>query len=205
MVEAVWQNAAVRELLPAHRVYTPDEVVRIEDALAAAGTLAMRPLATGLFPAVPAPPEASGYEHVWVRDNIYVAHAHLVRGDDEVAARTIRTILLFWWKHRQRFDAIIAGTADPNEVMLRPHVRFDGLQLQEVTTESWAHAQNDALGYALWLAARLAGTGLLELDEPVAGMLGLLPRYLAAIRYWTDADSGHWEETRKRSDRKSVV
>lgn len=198
MVEAVWQNAALRGLVPG-RAYTPDDVVRIEDALAAAGTLATRSLQTGLFPAVPAPPEASGYDHVWVRDNVYLAHAHLVRGDDQVAARTARAILLFWWTHRQRFDDIIAGTVDPNDVMLRPHVRFDGAHLREVTTERWSHAQNDALGYALWLAARLAGTGLLELDEPVAGMLGLLPRYLAAIRYWDDADSGHWEEARKRS------
>ena len=198
MVEAVWQNAILRELVPAGP-YTPEDVVRIEDALAAAGTLAMRPLPTGLFPAVPAPPEASGYDHVWVRDNVFVAHAYLVRGDDEVAARTTRAILLFWWTHRQRFDDIIGGTADPDDVMLRPHVRFDGVHLREVTTERWSHAQNDALGYALWLAARLAGTGLLDLDEPVAGMLGLLPRYLAAIRYWDDRDSGHWEEARKRS------
>jgi len=198
VVEAVWQNAALRELVPA-RAYTPDDVVRIEDALATAGTLAMRALPTGLFPAVPAPPEASGYDHVWVRDNIYVAHAHLVRGDDEVAARATRAILLFWWTHRRRFDDVIAGTVDPNDVMLRPHVRFDGVHLREVTTERWSHAQNDALGYALWLAARLVGTGMLDLDEPVAGMLGLLPRYLAAIRYWDDRDSGHWEEARKRS------
>lgn len=198
MIEAVWQNAALRGLVPARR-YTPDDVIRIEDALAAAGTLVMRPLPTGLFPAAVAPPAASGYGHVRVRDNVYVAHAHLVRGDDQVAAQVVRAILLFWWTHRQRFDAIIAGAVDPDDVMQRPHVRFDGVHLRELSDQRWSHAQNDAIGYALWLAARLVGIGVLDLDEPVAGMLGLLPRYLAAIRYWCDADSGHWEETRKRS------
>ena len=51
----------------------------------------------------------------------------------------------------------------------------------------------------LWLYALLARDGHVALDEPALDVLALVPRYLAAIRYWQDEDSGHWEETRKIS------
>jgi phosphorylase kinase alpha/beta subunit len=43
----------------------------------------------------------------------------------------------------------------------------------------------------------LACAGLVKPSREEAETLGLFPRYLAAIRYWADEDSGHWEEARK--------
>jgi phosphorylase kinase alpha/beta subunit len=165
------------------------------------GTLAMRPLASGLFPAAAGGPDAaeSGYDRVWVRDNVFVAYAHHVSGRSAVASRVARTILGFYWAHRGRFEAIVAGDADPDDVMQRPHVRFDGATLRELPSQRWPHAQNDALGYALWLYTTLAGAGIAQLDDEVIRTLALFPRYFAAIRYWVDEDSGHWEEARHRS------
>jgi phosphorylase kinase alpha/beta subunit len=198
VIAPIWNNEELRARAPTDE-YRLADVARLEKSLADAGTLTLRPLASGMFPAASASAQASGYGNVWVRDNVYVAHALLSRGDGAAAARTARAILQFWWSHRQRFQAIISGEVDADAVMQRPHVRFDGAALRELVDEKWSHAQNDALGYALWLCARLVRAGLLPLDEPVAGMLQLLPRYLAAIGYWRDRDSGHWEETRKRS------
>ena len=60
-----------------------------------------------------------------------------------------------------RFDDIISGAVDPQDVANRPHVRFDGRTLSEIGDQRSAHAQNDAL-----------------------------VRYFAAIRFWQDEDSG---------------
>ncbi len=78
-------------------------------------------------------------------------------------------------------------------------MRFDGRTLSEIPGERWAHAQNDALGYFLWLALTLAANGSVKADEEAVSVLALLVRYFEAIRFWQDEDSGHWEEQRKRS------
>ena len=82
--------------------------------------------------------------------------------------------------------------------MNRPHVRFDGETISDVD-ETWAHAQNDALGYFLWLCCLMANDKAIEIGEPEAEVLASFPRYFATIRFWEDEDSGHWEEVRKIS------
>jgi phosphorylase kinase alpha/beta subunit len=82
--------------------------------------------------------------------------------------------------------------------MNRPHIRFDGVTLSELD-QQWPHAQNDALGYFLWLLVRLIEENHLA---PTAGELqlaALFVRYFQAIEFWQDEDSGHWEEQRKQS------
>jgi phosphorylase kinase alpha/beta subunit len=176
--------------------YLPEEVSSLKSLLRARGTLQFRALPTGLYPAATIASGdglASGYESVWVRDNVYIALAHEVGGDLPAARRAISAIASFYTKHRHRFADIIEGRADPQDVMRRPHVRFDGSRLTELPTR-WAHAQNDALGYFLWEYCSLG----LSAGFPVnPQLLGLFVRYFEAIRYWEDADSGHWEETRK--------
>jgi phosphorylase kinase alpha/beta subunit len=77
--------------------------------------------------------------------------------------------------------------------MDRPHIRFNGAELVEVP-QSWAHAQNDALGYFLWFYLRRAGAGGFAADARVVEMFAL---YFERIEYWRDPDSGHWEERAK--------
>jgi len=198
MSAAHWNNERLRALA-AESPCRPEDVARIAEELEGRGTLTLRALRSGLFPAALVDASAgSGYESVWVRDNVFVAYAHLVRGQPEVAVKVARSLMTFFEKSRPRFEAIIAGEVDPEDVMRRPHVRFDGERLAEIAGERWAHAQNDALGYALWLCAKLAIAKTMPLDEQGARTLGLFPRYFQAIHYWQDEDSGHWEEVRKR-------
>jgi hypothetical protein len=126
----------------------------------------------------------TGYGNTWVRDTVHIAQA------------AARSLLAWFATQAPRFEACIAGTADVADPMQRPHVRFRGAELAELPGW-WPHAQNDALGYALWYLSRAALAGLLPLDEDAARVLGRFPRYFAAIRYWQDRDSGHWEEARK--------
>ena len=174
--------------------------MRIAEELGRRGTLTLKALATGLFPAALVDASAApGYENVWVRDNVFVAYSRLVCGQPHVAVQAARSLMAFFEKSRPRFEAIIAGAVDPDDVMMRPHVRFDGERIEEITSQQWAHAQNDALGYFLWLCSRLGNAGTITLDEQWARTLALFPPYFGAIRYWQDEDSGHWEEGRKRA------
>jgi GH15 family glucan-1,4-alpha-glucosidase len=175
--------------------YSPAQLARIRHALQEHGTLEITALPTGLYRASSvAAPGRSGYDNVWVRDNIYVAHARWQSGHPQDAVAVAASLLSFYSRYRHRFTA-----TSTSSVMGRPHVRFDGLRLQEISEEQWPHAQNDALGYCLWLCARLAVDGQLRLDAGQLDTLARLAQYFPAIHYWQDEDSGHWEETRRIS------
>ncbi|MFI5381400.1 MAG: glycoside hydrolase family 15 protein [Tepidisphaerales bacterium] len=180
--------------------YTVADVRQLWDTLRARGVLDFPSLHNGLFPAAIVSSETTytGYANVWVRDNIHIAHAHHFVGQTGVAVRTVRSLMSFFQRQRPRFESIIRGQADPDEVMQRPHIRFDGQSLAEID-QKWSHAQNDALGYFLWLYCRLAREGHIQPTPLDQEALGLFSRYFDAIQYWQDSDSGHWEERRKIS------
>jgi GH15 family glucan-1,4-alpha-glucosidase len=208
----------------------------IQSFLKSKRTLTFTPLSTGLFSAAHTTEYSKGtnYHAAWVRDNVHIAYAHLVTGEPGVAVAIVRALSKFFSRptQKERFDNIIkdpslkndAGQknrfksmlADPTqkdkvgETMPRPHVRFDGDKLEEILTEWWDHAQNDALGYFVWLYAEIVLFPLRQSSrsevlikpkewETHLETLGLFLRYFEAIEYWKDKDSGHWEETRKVS------
>ncbi len=180
------------------------------------GTLEFSTLDNGLFPAAAVNDETkyTGYDSVWVRDNIHVAHAHWVMGQaiaqtgdhsEEhvqaarqigVAVKTVTTLMDYFQRHCDRFTAIIQSQVNADEPMNRPHIRFNGRDLSEID-QKWAHAQNDALGYFLWLYCKLAQVGAIRPERSAGEMLNCFVAYFDAIGYWADADSGHWEEARK--------
>jgi hypothetical protein len=135
----------------------------------------------------------TGYSNVWVRDNIHVAHAHFVMGKYESAAKTVEDIVAFWAKYKHRWIDCILGRVDVDNVMNRPHIRFNGTELKE-NEQKWSHAQNDAIGYLVWLYSKLALLGHLV---PNSEMLVLISMYHLKIQFWNDLDNGHWEESRK--------
>ncbi|MCA9021237.1 MAG: phosphorylase kinase [Planctomycetaceae bacterium] len=176
-------------------IQTVSETEELVGFLEEQGTFSFPALENGLFPAAIAH-ESTGYQSIWVRDNIHVAHALNAVGQSGPACKAISTLTEYFLKHRDRFDQIISGQASHREVMKRPHIRFDGNTLGEID-EKWAHAQNDALGYYVWFYCLMLTQGKLE---PVSGTLDLLAafvRYFESICFWEDADSGHWEEARK--------
>lgn len=181
------------------RQYSAADVRALTAHLIGAGTFEFPALATGLYSAAlahTADLEYTGYQNVWVRDNIHIAHHFHVLGEHARAARTVASITQFMHTQRGKVRDIIAGKSDPRNVMLRPHVRFDGTRLCEVA-EQWAHAQNDAIGYWLWFASKLATARHWTPANEDVELLADFVHYLAAIRFWEDEDSGHWEEARK--------
>lgn len=184
--------------------YTSSDLSVIWQLLDEKGTLSFETTQHQLFPAAAiADAQKTGYNHVWVRDNVYVAYAHYNMGDLRAAAGTLSGLMAYFKKFAFRFTDIIQAPDWKEQVMKRPHIRFDGESLKEVD-EDWEHAQNDALGYFLWLCCKLAKPGenaavLLVLSEADRAVLFRFAAYFEAVRYWEDPDSGHWEEGRKVS------
>lgn len=196
MPPIVVQNEKLLPYMTDH--YDPARLRQLRRFLERQGVFKMVPLRTHLFPAavVTRSTSQSGYQHVWVRDNVHVSHALYVSGHVRAAAQTMSALMQFFARHRHRFEDIIQGRAKAADPMSRPHVRFNGATLQE-SRETWAHAQNDALGIFLWMYCTLACEGVVKPHRKEVETLTLFPRYFEAIRYWADEDSGHWEEGRK--------
>jgi hypothetical protein len=180
--------------------YSPESLARIEEILAAYRTHEILPVARGLFAASPsqAPDSATGYQNVWIRDNVMVANSFRLRGQLTPAIACMQGLTRFFETQRPRFQEIID---DPTRALKedanrRPHIRFTAHSLGELP-EKWPHAQNDALGHALWFRFILANEGSLPLTPDEYEIFRLFPDYFEAIEFWRDEDSGAWEEGRK--------
>src|SRR5262249_10589019 len=154
-------------------------------------------IAHGLFAASPSqsPDSATGYQNVWVRDNVMIANSLFLRGDTASAAACIRGITQFFKKQLPGFREIIDNPSHvlKQEAKRRTPFRFTAQNLSELQ-DKWPHAQNDALGHALWFRFRMANTGVLALTPEDEEVYGFFPDYFDAIEYWQDRDSGAWEE-----------
>lgn len=178
---------------------TAENVEQVVQFLEEQGTFNFPTLSTGVFSAAAAENSEfrlTGYQNVWVRDNIHVAHALWVLGKTEIATKAMESFVEFYSKYQHKFTDIIEDKTKPSDIQARPHIRFDGESLSE-NKEHWAHAQNDALGYFLWFACKLLRAGDLQPSQKMNSVLALLVQYFNKIEYWQDEDSGHWEETRK--------
>jgi hypothetical protein len=173
-------------------------VAALREKLAAAQTLAVHPNQHGIYAASASQGEhaVSGYQNAWLRDNAMVGFSRWACGDTESAQGTARGLTIFLKTQAERMQRIIAKPKRKEEVNERPHIRFNAKTLTE-NEESWAHAQNDALGEAVWLRFLLANETGMALEAEERELYGLFPAYFEAIQYWKDADSGAWEESRK--------
>jgi GH15 family glucan-1,4-alpha-glucosidase len=191
------RNPELRELFRAR--YSAGDVAQIRDLLIRYGTLSFPALANGLYSAASLSPHAThtGYQAVWVRDNVYVAYSLLSNGEPGKAAAAVLALADHFQRESSRFDAIVADPSLAANPMNRPHVKFNGYPIGEVGT--WPHDQNDALGYFLWIFSRMARLDLIPISPSHAAVIAHFPEYLQAIRFWEDEDSGHWEEARKNS------
>jgi hypothetical protein len=140
--------AKIEEILESHRIH---EIL---------------PIARGLFTASPsqAPDSITGFQNVWIRDNVMVANSFRLRGQLAPAIACMKGLTLLLETQRPRFHDIIADVtgALKEDANRRPHIRFTAQSLGELP-EKWPHAQNDALGHALWFRFLLANEGSLPL------------------------------------------
>jgi len=192
------ENGVLRHFIAEH--YTAESLATLRGVLAQHRAHEIRPVAHGLFAASPSQPgdSATGYQNVWVRDNVMVANSFRLRGEIAPAVACMQGLTQFFATQLPRFrelidDPTLALKEDANR---RPHIRFTAQTLGELP-ERWPHAQNDALGHALWLRFVLANSGAMPLSDTDLEIFRLFPDYFGAIEYWRDEDSGAWEEGRK--------
>jgi hypothetical protein len=192
----VINNQTLRLLI--RDAYSAGHVAEIRQLLETRGTLDFSSRPTGLFSAsvVTSATEHTGYQNAWVRDNVYIAYAHYRNGQCNVAVRAVKALCEVFGKQRARFESVIENPKLATDPANRPYVRFDADSLENV---KWYNAQNDAIGYFLWLYCLLANEHAIRIDGVEAVTLARVVRYLRAVRYWEDEDSGHWEEGRKVS------
>lgn len=191
------KQSDLAKLVPAGE-YTAADVAKLKKVLTRLGTLKIFPNRQGLYSAIgkSAGNARSRYRAVWLRDNVMIANYFIEIGEFTKAKKIAKAITKYLKKYRYRFEDVIFGKADKENPMNRPHVRFDGENLSELS-ERWPHDQNDALGYFLWLRFRLVNLGKYSLTAADEELFNLFPKYFQAIEYWQDADSGHWEENRE--------
>jgi hypothetical protein len=116
-----FQNPELAALIPSAD-YSSNDLSRIEEELRSHGTLTFSPLPSGLFSASSAGESiaSSGYANVWVRDNVYVAYAHHISAQTSVAAGVAHALIKYFRHHRHRFEDIIYGTVNPQDISNMP-------------------------------------------------------------------------------------
>ena len=91
-------------------ISTSDNVDQVVNFLTDQGTFNFPTLSTGVFSAAATEnPEfrLTGYQNVWVRDNIHVAHALWAIGHKKVAVQAIQSFVKFYSKYQHKFVDII--------------------------------------------------------------------------------------------------
>jgi len=196
MNDMIINNASLRKLIKS--TYTLPDLDELNKFFRAHDTLKLVIKDNGLYPAVTTEEKESisGYTNTWIRDTIMITNYQYEIGNFNAAVKTVETLRDYFYKHRFRFENIIEGKADKDDPMQRPHIRFNGDSLEEIN-QKWAHAQNDALGYFLWMLFKLANANKYTFIGKDYEVCSLFPLYFEAVEYWQDKDSGHWEEARK--------
>ncbi len=193
-----FENGLLRHLVA--ETYTTESLTKLKEVLATYRTHEILPVANGLFAASSsqAPDSVTGYQNVWIRDNIMVADSFRLRGEFAPTIACMHGLTKFFSKQLPRFRELVDDSArvlreDANR---RPHIRFTAQTLDELP-EKWPRVQNDALGHALWFRFFLANIGILPSSTADYEIYRAFPAYFEAIEYWKDKDSGAWEEGRK--------
>jgi phosphorylase kinase alpha/beta subunit len=127
------QNPSLAPLL--RETYRPSDLLELRQHLDRSDTLTIQPMASGLFSAAQTTEFSQGtnYHASWVRDNVHVAFAHYTNGKTEVAAKAATALTNFFHTQQQRFRDIIATPSLKVEAQRRPHIRFDGGTLTELS------------------------------------------------------------------------
>ncbi len=133
----------------------------------------------------------TGYNKVWIRDNIYEAIG-LEHADIKEALKTYHALLNILIKHEDKIDWAIKEK--PDAAFKYIHPRYDPDTMKEIW-EEWGNKQNDAIGALLFKIGEMLEKNL----KIIRGIddyriIQKLIIYLESIEYWHDQDNGIWEE-----------
>lgn len=138
-----------------------------------------------------APNAKTGYNRVWIRDNIYSLFGFEAHGDFDTSVKTVHALLDILKKHSYKIDWMIKQPA-PKDGHRYIHPRYDenGNEL----SEPWGWKQNDSVGALLWKIGNLDKKAKMAWRDGDKEIVQKIVNYLQAIEYWHDSDNGMWEE-----------
>jgi hypothetical protein len=155
--------------------------------------------------------DATNYDAIWVRDNVWVYYALM---QDPARRADARRLLLALWDYYatssqlDRFRRVIRNPALALDQMEMPHIRFNGRSptLDDVLVngrpETWNHRQIDAHGLFFTALGEAAVRGIIMADDlkpERLRLLALYPHFLESISFDTYEDAGAWEELPRRN------
>lgn len=208
-----YQNAQVEKLALPN--YGLSDLTRLENLLYEHNTFKLRRYSSGGHSAVTVSDDRSLEKALdgmlilhWDRDNIMQALAEKkAAGQYGIAQgqwrRGLDASILHHFQYRGHFiETIAKADEDIPEKISRPHIRYNPVSLQE-SSESWGHAQNDALSFIGYLLFRSLNEGSPALDKKQLSYAVLLPLYFDKIDVSSDFDLGAWED--KRAEHASSI
>jgi len=135
----------------------------------------------------------TGYNHAWIRDNVYETLGFEATNNYKKVIKTYRALLNIFLKHEYKIDWMIKEP-QPKAAHRYIHARYNPENLDEIW-EEWGNKQNDAIGAFLFKVGDLESKGVKILrDDNDKRILQKLVDYLESIAYWQDPDNGMWEE-----------
>ncbi|MGB9748888.1 MAG: glycoside hydrolase family 15 protein [Candidatus Woesearchaeota archaeon] len=136
------------------------------------------------------PTKETGYNRIWLRDNIYQALG-LEKINMKEAVKTYRAILKILKKYEWKIDKAIISKPKTKQDYIHP---IYTPEMSEINQE-WGFKQNDAIGALLFKIGdlELKGKRILR-SKKDRQIMQKLVYYLASIEYWKDTDNGIWEE-----------
>ena len=155
--------------------------------------------------------DATNYDAIWVRDNVWVYFSLL---SDPKRKDDAKKLLLALWDYYatdaqiERFENIIANPQLDSDQMAVPHVRFDGnsSDLSDVMVDGkpqvWNHRQVDAHGIFFTALGEAIQNNVIDkndLTEKRFKVLSLYPLFLEKIEFWKYEDAGAWEELPRKN------
>src|SRR6201987_3914035 len=104
--------------------YLPEDLAPLDTLLQARKTLTLEPDSNGLFAASSGSlaKSSTGYQDVWIRDNVMVSGSFLLRGETNISPATIQALTRLLQSQEDAFKAIITDPAQRHDVQARPHV-----------------------------------------------------------------------------------
>ena len=152
-------------------------------------TFEVKTYENGLFAAANC--AGTGYDKIWIRDNIYTILGFLHKGDIKTSVRAVHGWLNILLRHEDKIDWMIKEPEPKHRFRyIHPRYNIDGTEVGD----EWGNKQNDAVGAFLWLVGKLSAETAVFRNEDDKRIVQKLVDYLDSIEYWHDEDNGMWEE-----------